>query len=816
MAHNYKIPLVTIMVNPHSVSGLALLASLLVTTAWAADQVPASGPDPLALEEVVVTANRREESIQEVPMSVTAFTSQFFKDSGVTNLSGLEQYTPSLKITPGTDSNSTSIRIRGIGSVGTNAGIDPSVGMFIDGVYQGRAGMSIGDLIDIERVEILRGPQGTLYGKNTAAGAISIITKLPSPDDFESETELTYNTDERAEIHAMVNVPFGDSGNAMRLTGYAIDGDHLFKNEYTGQGLNNANKWGVKSRTLIDTGAKSEDDGLGEFLLTLDYHKEDTDCCALAVIDYEGLSTLNTPSTNTPSQQLSEELGLNSAGQPILQWNSFEDSEGFSPPQAKPFGDDYWMDRDPYNKVEVGGTALEWNKDVANENVLTFINAWRHYESDSAYDGDFTAYDAVAGSTDIKFDQYSSELRITSPGGETLDYQAGLYAFYSEMDSVGTFYQSVGLVTNLGIEFIYPDGTLNTDTNKYTTTSYAAFGQLVWNITDKWSATFGLRYTYETKDRKGSQITDPKGIFELDIPPVAGPDIYYDETRNDDDLSPTLIGRYFVSPDIMTYASISRGFKSGGFNQRRELAGKNGEFDPETATNYEVGWKGSTEDRRLQLNGTFYLVNYDDFQAQAFDGSSITVTNAGSLQSYGSELELVYVPLTNVVAGTAVGYNKSEYKEFDNGQCTVDQTFYEFYVVGGAQGGSPGTLSNCTQDLAGEPLDNAPEWTVSSFVQYERDLSADLVGTVRLEHSYIDSFYLDQDLDPNLENSAVNLINLRFTLSNAEDTWEAAIWGRNMLNEEYYAYGLDIPVMGGYIGVVAPEAIYGVTLRLIY
>ena len=813
LANNHKTPLVTFMANSRLFSCLALLPPLLLTAISALAASP-NGPDPLALEEIVVTANRREESIQEVPMSVTAFTGQFFKDAGVTNLAGLEQYTPSLKITPGTDSNSTSIRIRGIGSVGTNVGIDPSVGMFIDGVYQGRAGMSIGDLIDIARVEILRGPQGTLYGKNTAAGAISIITMAPNPEAVESEVELTYNSDQRAEIHAMINLPLGDTGNATRLTGYAIDGDHLYENDYDGQGLNDANKWGLKARTLLDTGAKTDGDGVGEFLLTVDYSKEDTDCCALAVSQYQGLSTLNAPSTNSPSAELSQELGNNALGQPILQWSSFEDSSGVSPPAADPFGNDYWVDHEIFNKVDVGGVALEWNKEVFNENTITFINAWRRYKSDSAFDGDFTAYDAVGGSTDLKFDQYSSELRLTSPGGETFDYQAGLYAFYSELDSVGTFSQSVELVENIGIELFFPDGTLNTDTNTYKTTSYAAFGQLVWNITDKFSTTFGLRYTYEAKDRKGSQITTPKSL--IDIPPVAGPDVYYDDSRNDDDFSPTLIARYFVKPEVMTYASISRGFKSGGFNQRRELAGKNGEFDPETATNYEIGWKASTEDRRLQLNGTFYLVEYDDFQAQAFDGSSLTVTNAGSMQSYGSELELVWVPLADVTAGTAVGYNKAEYQDFDNGQCTVDQSFYQYYVVDGAQSGAPGLSAQCVQDLAGKELDNAPDWTVSSFVQYTHDLPADLVGVARLEHSFIDSFYLDQDLDENLKNDTVNLVNMRYTVSNAENTWEAAVWGRNLLNEQYYAFGIDIPVLGGYAGVVAPQAIYGVTVRFIY
>jgi len=824
LADKHKILLVMFMTYRRLVSRLLLLAALsaqwMGVAAYAKEGVDPDGPHTLALEEIIVTANKREESIQEVPMSVTAFTSEFFKNAGVTNLAGLEQYTPSLKITPGTDSNATSIRIRGIGSVGTNAGIDPSVGVFIDGVYQGRAGMSIGDLIDIQRVEILRGPQGTLYGKNTAAGAISIITQPPSPEALESTVEMTYNTDERAELRGMVNVPLGDSGNATRLTGYAVNGDYLFENTYTGNGINDANKWGVKSRTLFDT-ATSDGDGLGEFLLTVDYSKEDTDCCALAVIQYTGLSTLNAPSTNTPSQQLSEELGLATSGpnkgNPILVYNSFEDDPGsFPPPQADPFSGNYWLDEEPFNAVEVGGTALEWNKEMANEDVLTFINAWRKYESDSAFDGDFTAYDAVTASTNIDFDQYSSELRLTSAGGATLDYQGGLYAYYSELDSVGTFVQSLALVEHIDafgvpLSVFFPDGSLNTDTNRYETTSYAAFGQLVWNINEKFSTTLGLRYTYEAKDRKGSQITTPESL--LDIPPVAGPDIYYDETRNDDDVSPTVIARYFVKPEIMTYASISRGFKSGGFNQRRELEGNSGEFEPETATNYELGWKGSTEDRRLQLNGTLYLVDYDDFQAQAFDGSSFTVTNAGSMQSYGTELELTYVALTGMLVGTAVGYNKATYKDFDNGQCTIEQAFYEYYVVQGAQGGSPGTASTCTQDLAGEPLDNAPEWTVSSFVQYDRDLNANLVGIARLEHTYIDSFFLDQDLDSNLVNPSVNLINLRFTLTNTENTWEAVIWGRNLLDEEYYAFGIDIPVLGGYAGVVAPGAVYGITVR---
>ncbi|MGB1141419.1 MAG: TonB-dependent receptor, partial [Halioglobus sp.] len=219
-----------------------------------ADPAPARA----VLEEVIVTANRREENLQEVPMSVSAFTGDFFRETGANDLLDLQNYTPSLKILTNNDSRSTSIRIRGIGSVGTNSGIDPSVGVFIDGVYQGRAGMTISDLIDIERVEVLRGPQGTLYGKNTSAGAISIFTKQPSPE-FEAEGEFTYDNDERSRIRGMVNVPLGESGNAMRITGFGNFADHIYTNSFdgaeSGKDLNDTHRWGAKTRFLFDTEA---------------------------------------------------------------------------------------------------------------------------------------------------------------------------------------------------------------------------------------------------------------------------------------------------------------------------------------------------------------------------------------------------------------------------------------------------------------------------------------------------------------------------------------------------------------------------------
>jgi iron complex outermembrane receptor protein len=780
------------------------LALLLPATTLAQDDNA-----PLAIEEVIVTATRREEKLQEVPMSVSAFTGAFLEDAGLTDFSKIGEYTPSLKISPGTDSRATSIRIRGIGSVGTNSGIDPSVGFFIDGVYQGRAGMSISDLIDIERVEVLRGPQGTLYGKNTAAGAISVITVQPDTE-FGGQAELTYTSQDRLELRGVVNIPLGDSPHATRLAAFKVDGDHLWDNTYADGAqdkFNDANKWGLRSRTRFDTV------NAGEFLLTLDYTKEETDCCVFTVMDYTGLSTLNIPNTNNPSEQWAQDYA------PRFVYSAFEDTEPQgSPPPADPFGDDRWVSADIYNQIDVGGVGLEWNYDLDSGHGLTFINAWRHYESDSGYDGDFTAYDAVVGTTVVELDQYSSELRIASPGGETIDYQGGLYAYYSELDSTGTFTMLPPILSKLGLAPLYPNGSINTDTNEFTTTSFAAFGQGTWNISDQWSATLGARWTYEQKDRVSSQvsggfITGNECDYLVDLPPIVGPCLELDETRNDSDISPTLILRYFPSEDLMTYASISRGFKSGGFDQRRVPEGENGEFDEEIATSYELGWKGTFYDRRLQMNGTFYYVEYDDFQSQTFDGSSIKVTNAGSMESYGMELELMFVATEHIDLGSGIGYNKAEYQEFDNAQCTVLYS-HEVYWEDPNNNQAPGYANPpCTADLAGKPVDNTPEWTVSSFLQFNYPVSDNLNTVTRLEHNYTDEYFLDQDLDPELVNEATHLLNLRFTLSNMERDWEVAVWGRNLLDEESYAYGIDIPLMGGFGGIPIQERTYGVTLR---
>jgi iron complex outermembrane receptor protein len=239
------------------------------------------------LEEIVVTATKRAEVSQDVPISLTALSGRTLKDAGLTEFSQLNRFVPNLRIAPATDTRSTSIRIRGIGSVGTNAGIDPSVGVFIDGVYQGRAGMSVGDLLDIERIEVLRGPQGTLFGKNTAAGAISIVTKRPIYE-WETFLEAVVGNYNNLEFRGSLNIPIVEERVAARIAGYKVSRDGYDTNLYNGEKVNNNRKYGVRGKFVFDI------DEEWSLLISGDFSEQNDTNFVADIISYEGESRLRT------------------------------------------------------------------------------------------------------------------------------------------------------------------------------------------------------------------------------------------------------------------------------------------------------------------------------------------------------------------------------------------------------------------------------------------------------------------------------------------------------------------------------------------
>ena len=759
--------------------------------------------EPKGVEEIIITASKRAENIQDIPLSVTALGGQTLRDAGVTTFSELQSFVPNLEIIPVTDTRSTSIRIRGIGSVGSNAGIDPSVGVFIDGVYQGRAGMSVGDLLDIERVEVLRGPQGTLYGKNTAAGALNIITRRPDYEPsvyLEGVAGLYYDFQGRGYI----NQPLIDDTLALRVAGYYSRRDGWDLNRYNNQDVNNVNKWGLRAKLLWDV-----TDNLS-ILLNGDYSKEDSRSFVPEIIDYkaDGPSVMDIP------------------------FSAFAETTGIPLPVADPYDFRVGANVEPKNRVDVGGLSLdtvyEWD-----DWSLRWLNAWRTYYTDSQFDADFSSYDGVLAYQFVDLNQFSSEFTVTSPEIELpldtwVDFQAGLFFFYMNMDTTDRNGWEQGLVNAASYvggvpPVIFPDSIENINTNKHETETFAAYGQAQFHLLDSLQFVVGLRYSWERKTRSGSTactyIGDPSnpcpdiGLFGPDIP-------YRTNDFSTNQLQYRLALQYEPTENSMVYLSVANGFKSGGFNQLRESDTNPDNFKDENSTTTELGSRTDWFDRQLVFNMTGYFTDYSNFQAQVFDGSAITIRNAGRLYSYGFESDFIYMPeqVENLRLGGALSLNIARYKSFDQAANTVQGQIDVASAAG--FGGLPAAIAcsltvDCNQDLAGKVLDNAPEWNVSVFGAYEHIIpSTSIYAFGRADYSYTSSLFLSQDLDENLFQPGYHLLNLRAGLRTEDDLIEWTLWVTNVANSEYMVIGFDVPLISGYAGVRGPPRLYGTTIRL--
>jgi iron complex outermembrane receptor protein len=277
--------------------------------------------------------------------------------------------------------------------------------------------------------------------------------------------------------------------------------------------------------------------------------------------------------------------------------------------------------------------------------------------------------------------------------------------------------------------------------------------------------------------------------------------------------------RYFPMEDVMLYGSFATGFKSGGFNQLRVLAGTPTEFNDEESMNFELGFKTSWFERMLTLNLTGFYTEYDQFQAQLFDGISVNIRNAGSLESYGFEGDIILAPAPGLVLGSSVGFNIAEYTKFPNGEQTAQQRFdaTEGDLLGFENPVCTTRPQDCVQDLSGERLDGAPNWSVSSFAQYDFPLPWLPVELFwRAEYTFTSNRFLAQDLDPALKQSATHIVNLRsgFRVEESWGGWELTGWVRNLTDEGWNVVGFDVPTINGFAGINAPPRQYGLTVRL--
>jgi iron complex outermembrane recepter protein len=812
------------------------------------------------LEEVIVTAQKRAESLMDVPISVSAIDGQTISNSGMQRAEDLSAYVPNFQVNK--DPIGDKINIRGIQS-GNQAGFEQSVATFVDGIYRGRGVQARFSFLDVAMVEVLRGPQPTLFGKNTIAGAVNITTAKPT-EEFESELSAAYNDEfEESEFQGFISGPLTDSlrGRLVLLdrqmdkgwvNNRAYDEDGPDTDEFFGRA---ALEWDATENTLVSV--KYE---YGDFTI-----KGQPWVIAEAgplgpLLDSAGIPTGKTP-------------------------NTWMGNNGFGPfpgDDVIDFGSVANLDGNTYE----GSLTVEHNFDDGS--VLTAIAGYSKYDFERYLDADFNPLPIVRFDDTEDFEQKSLEVRLASDLGGALDYIVGGYYQDDDLDVDGlTQFNALGIDTLLGgtcaqgggadavvpgdpgltaatvaatvpgstaglanacaqtslTAVLLPAGVKGASRYAYLnqkTETWAAFAQATWNITERFRVTAGGRYTDEEKkasqgaysaeyvERSNAPLedqnpaTNPQALASVLLGEFT-PHQYTDSDpgmkRSKDNFTWSLNLQYDLSDNMMGYVSASTGFKAGGYNsfymglpQAQGASSLETSFDDEEATAYEIGAKMSLLDGAAELNFAAFYTEYDDLQASIFAGNTtFEVQNAAQATSQGIELDGRWQATDKLMLQGSVGYLDFEYDEFPNQACVAEQFLdfredaYQSAVAVGdyaAAAAASLVINNQTcaaagiNDLQGKRSEHSPEWSASAVATYIQPIG-DYELSGTIDANYTDDVYRQGDLDPVSLQKSFTKVNAVLMFAPASGKWDISVIGKNLGDEDTYSYINDTPLFNG-------------------
>lgn len=569
------------------------------------------------LSAITVTARRREETLQEVPVAVTAFTDAALQRNNIQDLGDLDAYVPNLTVYAARGSSSTvTAYIRGIGQSDPLWGVDPGVGVYIDDVYIARPQGGLLDVLDVDRIEVLRGPQGSLYGKNTTGGAIKYITK-PLLPDFSGSAQVTVGNYDQADFKGSVNVPIAGDRVIARFSAASLNRDGFGENRFSGQDVSD---------------------------------KEIT--VARASVGFYPTDTFN---VIVSADWLDDQSGVRGA-QRLNAFNPFD------PARTPPFDDRYDIasGMPNVNDTEMSGGSVTANWQLNDAWWLKSVTAYRESDTETNIDFDTLPNKITDVRAVYSDDQTSQEFQATFDDGGPFNGVFGLYYFSGTAG--GTVFNNF-----LNLQF----GTTNGDVD---TESYAAYGEGTYAFSDQLSLTVGLRYTSEEKTADVLNQGYANATFTNPIATVAD----FNDSVSFHNLSPKVSLDYKVSDDVMVYGLVSRGFKSGGFNIRANttaVPASGRPFDDESVTSFEVGTKSAFYDGTFYLNAAYFYNKYRDVQLSVFtafdangDGTNDSFfgdfTNAGRAHIQGVELEFAGQPTERLTLQGNLAFMEAEYDEF--------------------------------------------------------------------------------------------------------------------------------------------------------
>jgi iron complex outermembrane receptor protein len=713
-----------------------------------------------ALEEVVVTATKRAQSLQDVPMAVNAFNADTIETAGINDASDLAILTPALNINVNTNPFAARMVIRGVGTAQTDPALEPSVGLFIDGIYLGRTGLGMSDLTDIERIEVLQGPQGTLYGKNTNAGAISVITKKPSFEKSEGYIEASVGNYSMNKLTASISGPLTQN-LAYRLSGNINQRDGYYDNS-AGVDFNDADDWNIQGKLQWEPTESLS------ILLSGSRVERDTTCCGADAVQDESV-------------------------------NNELVAQGLSPDSNDPY--DYNVQSNADNRFAMESDLLSMTIDYdTGWGAIKSITAWNDYSYRVDQDPDRSELDILTLSNDkYSGDSFSQELRFTASPSDNVDYMLGV--FYLEQntkrggdepfvfigDDIITIGSQQDLPFPLPFNFlVQPGDSLTVDMDQDAET-IAFFGQGTWHIGDQWHITGGLRWSDEEKKSDlFSQTYSTAFSYQIlgasFLDSVSTP---IDATleRSSDNVDWMLRAALDIGDDSMVYASAGTGTKSGGF-QTVNGAADDREFDDEDTTTYELGVKSTLLDARLRINAAAFYSEIENFQAQRQleTGIGTYVSNESKVETSGVDLQVEAAPMPNLVLSAGLLY-MHKYEITDGPEKGADLPFTAEFS---------GTLAATLVFPLG---DGGVYW--------------------RTDYSYMDDHVTNvasaaQLRDADYDNR--NLVNSKLGWRN--DSWNVSIWGKN-LTDDKYAMQTAAPflVSGMDAYFLAPPRTFGATVR---
>ncbi len=704
------------------------MAAMLVSAPAHAQEADTRAEPQSGIADIVVTAQRRSESLQDVPLAVSALDADRIREAGFNDVEDLSSTVPNLNISALWGTSNPKIFMRGIGNNNFNQTAESKVAVYLDQVYLSAPSGQLFQMYDLDRIEVLRGPQGTLYGKNATGGAISVYSKLPG-DEVEGYVRAGYGNYDAFELESAVTLPLSSTLSA-RVAGTWSKRDGYVTDVRDGSRVNDADQWAA--RGILRWQPSSDVD------IKLNFHGGGSD------------STHNNSVHRGIFDPAQLALGnfVKLPADAIIARNGV-DILGYRDPNSDPYVNEY--EGETFAKIDLFGVSLVGDFTLGNGYTLTSVTGYEHSKRHVLQEGNgapSTIFTINWGPSDFK--TYSQELRLASPDDGSFSWLIGGFVFH-EKGVVNNFYNLTSVAFALSVDAFDQDYVQKTDT-------YAAFAQGTLELADQLNLTIGGRINHEKR-------TLDHTVFATDTARVSllpGPlfDLQLEESWTE--WSGRIALDYTIAEDVLVFASVNRGFTSGGFNTGafNDPVGAQRTFDPETVISYEAGIKSTLLDRRLKLNATAFLYDYSDLQVFTFTAGGLQfIENASNAQIKGIEFEMQTVPVDNLELGASLGFLKSEYRNFTR-------------ATGGV-----------VEDLSGNRLIGAPNTQINLVGKYTVPTD---VGDfwLRGDYSYTGNrFYDERQLRELSSEGGTSNLNASIGYTGLDETLELTLWVKNLTKE---------------------------------